>query len=94
MNANVVADRWICAIDGHRLIVDCFDILTAYEVKHFAARQWGVDPAIVRLMPSKSKDDRPDVEVRWVGSDFSHGGTEERRRLQKRAVGAEEWEDV
>ena len=43
---------------------------------------------------SVSTSHKPDVELRWVGSDFSHGGTPQGRRLQERALGAKKWTDA
>jgi len=88
---------WVCSAGDKRLAVRCASVLTAYEVRQFAAKKLGVDPTAVDLKASVD-DGVPRgvsvVEVQWAGNDFSHGGTPLGRRLQERASGAAEWADA
>ena len=90
-------DVWICTAGDRKLAVRCASVLTAYEVRQFAAKKLCADSTTVVVKPSVD-DGVPHgvdaVEVQWVGNDFSHGGTMQGRRLQERALGAEEWVDT
>jgi len=79
-------EAWICVAGDKKLVVQCADVMTAYEVRQFAAKRLGTDPSAVVVRMSDL------VEVRWVGDDYAHGGTLGGRRLQERAPGAE-WGD-
>ena len=87
---------WICAAGDKKLTVRCLSILTAWEVRQFAAKKLGVDPP--SLESKLSTDGAPSgstvIEVRWTGDDYAHGGTTKGRRLQERALGAQEWTDA
>lgn len=87
-------DSWICAAGGKRIGVRCLTVVTAHEVRQFAARKLGADPASIDVKRAP-EDGIPAgatvFEVQWVGNDFSHGGTTHGRRMQERAMGGEEW---
>jgi hypothetical protein len=91
-------ETWICVAGDKRIAVRCLNVMTWSEVRQFATKKFGdVDPATIDL--KVSVDDGvpsgvPVLEVQWVGNDFSHGGTPLRRRMQERALGAEEWADA
>ena len=114
-----INDVWLCDAIGKKIAVRCLSILTAYEVRQYAAKKLGADPAgldcqriseAVIAPPESAPEKVPDwrdlsrpapslaavpvIEVQWVGSDYSHGGTPDGRRLQERALGAEEWVDA
>ena len=90
-----MSDVWICTLGDKTLAVRCLTVVTAYEVRQFAAKKFGADPASIDVKPSTdgvpSGDDA--IEVQWTGNDFSHGGATGCRRLQERALGAAEWAD-
>lgn len=86
---------WTCSAGDRTLVVQCRGVLTAYEVRQYAARKLGVDPSGLDVRPANVEGAaRPTVEVRWEGSDYAHGGTPGGRRLQERAVGSEVWVDT
>lgn len=86
---------WICSSGSARLVVRCASVLTWQEVRQFAAKKFGTDPAGVDARPANLEGEaEPTVEVRYVGNDYASGGGTDRRRLQERAVGAGGWVDA
>ena len=85
-------DLWICTA-GSTLVIRCVGVFTYHEVRQFASRKMGVDPAALDI--KLCTEDKPaNVEVRWVGDDYAHGGTNHGRRLQERKPGTEKWTDA
>ena len=91
-----MSEWWVCSAGDKRLAVRCASVLTAWEVRQFAAKRLGVDPPALdsRLSDDGVPSGVPAVELQWVGNDFSHGGTPGGRRLQERVLGTSEWADV
>ena len=88
-------ETWVCEAGDKKLTVRCVGVLTAWEVRQFAAKKLGVDPpALDSALSLVCPFDVPVVELRWTGDDYAHGGTPLERRLQERALGAEEWADA
>ena len=85
---------WTCSVGDRRFTVQCCGVVTAYEVRQYAAKKLGVDPSSLDVTPSNIEGAAyPTVEVRWVGDDYAHGGTLGGRRMQERPVGGE-WSDT
>jgi len=85
---------WVCTSgpveDNRKLIIRCeMSALTWAEVRNLAAQRLGVEPGAVDI---RSFSDGQVIDLRWVGDDYAHGGTPERRRLQEFTDG--EWVDA
>ena len=96
---DTIQTTWECAAGGKRMFVRCVTIVTAYEVRQFAAKQLvdpGADPStiLVRIVTSDVPLDAPAVELRWVGDDYGHGGSTGGRRMQHRSSSSEAWADA
>lgn len=88
-------DVWVCISGKEKIVVRCESVLTAYEVRQFAAKKLGTDPASVALRLSNIEGSaEPTVEVRWTGDDYAHGGTANGRRMQERASDTGQWVDA
>ena len=89
-------ELWVCNAGDKKLAVRCVGVLTAWEVRQFAAKKLGVDPSALdsKLSLDGTPFGVPVVEVQWTGDDYAHGGTAQGRRLQERAIGAREWTDA
>ena len=86
---------WVCVAGDRSVVVRCEGVVTAYELRQYAARKLGVDPAALSLRPANAEGAaEPAVAVRWVGGDYAHGGSLGGRRMQERAAGAPEWVDA
>lgn len=82
---------WVCTYRTHqRLAVRCLTPVTWHEVRAYAAKKFGADPAAVLARPAEAADGEPTVEVRHVGNDY--GGSEGPRRLQERR--GKKWVDA
>ena len=91
----MINETWVCIAGDKKLVVRCVGVLTAWEVRQLVAKKFGADPSTLDCTRSKEgvPSGFPVIEVQWTGSDYSHGGTPQGRRLQERALGAEEWTD-
>jgi hypothetical protein len=89
-------EMWVCAAGDERLVVRCVGVLTAWEVRQFAAKKLGADPSLLdcRSTLGGAPFGDPVVEVRWAGDDYAHGGTPGGRRMQERPLGAADWTDA
>lgn len=84
-------ESWVCTSGGKSLLVQCEGVLTAFEVKQYAARRLRVDPATVEM---RLFDQASTVSVRWTGDDYTHGGQVGMRRLQERTFRDSDWVDA
>ena len=93
-----MSETWVCTSSDHhrRVAVRCVGVLTAFEVRQFAAKKLGVEPGSVdaKLTADGVPFGTPVIEVRWTGDDYAHGGTTRCRRLQERPLGTAEWVDA
>ena len=94
-----VLESWLCCAADRKLVVAASPAaLTAYEVRQFAGARLGADPpslTVERLpLGERYRGEATVVELRWAGSDFSHGGSKDGRRLQEWSQSEEEWVDA
>ena len=62
-----------------------------FDARAYALAKIGEGVQVRSVSPVVAGGTKPDVELRWVGTDFSHGGTPQGRRLQERALGDKKW---
>lgn len=86
-------DNWLCTnrINTGKtpLVVRC---ARAYEALEYACVRLEGAPSDCKAVIA-SADARPDVEIRWVGSDFNHGGSPEGNRREVRVRVGDSWSD-
>ena len=80
---------WTCLTGNRKIVARLVSVVTAYELRQYAARKFGVDPGVVELRPENTEGAaEPTVELRWEGDDYNYGGgSKDSRRLQERVVG-------
>jgi len=91
-----VRETWYCMAPGAQLTVRCVGVVTAYEIRQFAAKRLGVDPSAVaaRLLTADAPLPEPVVDLQWAGDDYAHGGSKGGRRMQVRDAGQDAWSDA